>query len=110
MKIYIKDDWDFIRKLPSNVNYPCLLASCDVVSLYTSIPHVLGLETLSYWIEKKRKLVPECFTKAFILEAVPFVFSSNNFQFDSYMFLQLVGTAMGTKFAPPYLCLSVGYL
>ena len=26
------------------------------------------------------------------------------------MFLQLVGTAMGTKFAPPYPCLSVGYL
>ena len=26
------------------------------------------------------------------------------------MFLQLVGTVMGTKFAPPYTCLSVGYL
>ena len=26
------------------------------------------------------------------------------------MFLQLVGTAMCTKFAPPYACLSVGYL
>ena len=36
--------------------------------------------------------------------------SSKNFQFDIYMFLQLVGTAMGTKFAPPYACLSVGYL
>ena len=26
------------------------------------------------------------------------------------MFLQLVGTVMGTKFASPYACLSVGYL
>ena len=26
------------------------------------------------------------------------------------MFLQLNGTAVGTKFAPPYACLSVGYL
>ena len=26
------------------------------------------------------------------------------------MFLQLVGTAVGAKFAPPYVCLSVGYL
>ena len=26
------------------------------------------------------------------------------------MFLQLVGTAMGTKFAPTYACLSAGYL
>ena len=36
--------------------------------------------------------------------------SNNNFQFDIYMFLQLVGTVMGTKFASPYACLSVGYL
>ena len=110
MKTYVKDDWDFIRKLSSHVDYPCVLASCDVVSLYTSIPHDLGLEALSYWIDKKRNLIPERFTKAFILEAASFVLSNNNFQFDIYMFLQLVGTAMGTKFAPPYACLSVGYL
>ena len=48
LKTYVKDDWDFIRKLPSHVDYPCVLASCDVVSLYTSIPHDLRLETLSY--------------------------------------------------------------
>ena len=110
LKTYVKDDWDFIRKLPSHVDYPCVLASCDVERLYTSIPHDLGLEALSYWIDKKRNLIPERFTKVFILEAASFVLSNNNFQFDIYMFLQLVGTAMGTKFAPRYACLSVGYL
>ena len=30
----------------------CVLASCGVVSLYTSIPHDLGLEALSCWIDK----------------------------------------------------------
>ena len=110
LKTYVKDDWDFIRKLPSHVDYPCVLASCDVERLYTSIPHDLGLEALSYWIVKKRNLIPERFTKVFILEAASFVLSNNNFQFDIYMFLQLVGTAMGTKFAPRYACLSVGYL
>ena len=110
LKTYVKDDWEFIRKLPSHVDYPCVLASRDVVNLYTSIPHDLGLEALSYWIDKKPNLIPERFTKAFILEAASFVLSNNNFQFDIYMFLQLVGTAMGTKFAPPYACLSVGYL
>ena len=54
--------------------------------------------------------MPECFTKAFILEATSFLLSNNNFQFDSYMFLQLVGIAMGTKFTLPYACLSIGYL
>ena len=43
LKTYIKDDLDFIRKLPSHVDYPCILTSCNVVSLYTSIPHALGL-------------------------------------------------------------------
>ena len=36
--------------------------------------------------------------------------SNNNFQFDICLFLQLVSTAMGTKFASPFACLSVGYL
>ena len=110
METYVKDDWDFIRKLPFHVDYPSVLASWDVVSVYTSIPHVLGLEVLSYWNDKKRNLIPECFTKAFILEATSFVLSNNNFHFDRYMFLQLFGTAMGTKFTPPYAYLSVGYL
>ena len=102
----IKDDWDFIRKLPSRVDYSCVLSSCDIVSLYTSVPHDLGLEALLYWIEKKRNLIPERFTKAFNSEPASLVLLNNNFQFDSYMFLQLVGT----KFAPHYACLSVGYL
>ena len=73
LKTYIKYDCDFIRKFPSCVDYPCVLASCDVVSLYTSIPHHLQLQALSYWIDKKGNLIPEHFTKAFILEAASFV-------------------------------------
>ena len=109
MKTYIKDDWDFIRKLLSHVDYPYVLASCDVVSLYMSIPHDLGLETLSYCIDKKRNLIPECLTKTLILEAASFVLSNNNIQFGIYRFLQLIGTEVHT-IAPPYACLSVGYL
>ena len=64
----------------------CVLPSCGVVSLYTSIPHDLGLETLSYWTDKKQNLIPDRFTKAFILEAVSLLLSNNNFQFDIYSF------------------------
>ena len=110
LKTYIKDDWDFIRKSPSHVDYPCVIFNCDVPSLYTGIPHDSGLETLSYWTEKKRNLISEPFTKAFILEGASFVLSNNNFQFDIQMFLQLVGTAIGMKFASPNVYLSVGYL
>ena len=75
-----------------------------------SIPHDLGLETLSYWIDKKLNLIPEHLTKAFILEDTSFVLSNNNFQFDSSMFLPLVGTAVVAKFGSSYACLSFGCL
>ena len=32
-----------------------------------------------------------------------------NFLFDSKMFNQVFGTVMGTKFEPPYACLSIGH-
>ena len=48
--------------------------------------------------------------KEFILETASLVLSNNNIQFDIYMFLQLICTKMGTKFAPPYVCLSMGHL
>ena len=66
LKTYIKDNWDFIRRLPSHVDFHCVLASCDVVSLYTSLSHDLGLEVLSYLIREKRNLIPERFTKVLV--------------------------------------------
>ena len=60
-------------------------------------------------IEKKRDLIPQRFTKEFILESIEFVLKNNNFLFDSKMFNQIIGTAMGTKCAPPYACLTIGY-
>ena len=72
LKTYIKDDWDFIRKLQFHIDNTCVLASYNVVSLYASIPHDLGLEAISYWIDKKRNLIPKHFIKAFILEAALF--------------------------------------
>ena len=48
LKTYTKDDWNFIRKLPSHIDYPYVSASYEVAILYTSIPHDLGLEAPSY--------------------------------------------------------------
>ena len=54
LKSYIKDDWDFRRKLPSHIEYSSTLYSCDIVSLYTNITHELGLTALEYYIDKYR--------------------------------------------------------
>ena len=110
IKSFIKDDWDFLRKLPRNVEFDCDLYACDIVSLYTNIQHDLGIKAISYWIDKCRDKIPQRFTKEFILDSVSFVLNHNNFFFLSICWHQLKGTAMGTKFAPPYACLVIAYL
>ena len=107
---YIKDEWDFVRTLPKKVTFRANLVSCDIVSLYSSIPTELGMEALEYWIERLCSKIPARFTKSFILELAKFVLENNYCTFDSEMFRQVIGTAMGTIFAPPYACLVIGYL
>ena len=110
LRSYVKDDIDMLGKLPQKLECDCDLYSFDVVSLYTSISHQLGLEALSYWYDKSRNLIPNRFTKEFILKACNFILTNNYFIFDDRFWHQLIGTAMGTKFAPPYACLTMGYL
>ena len=109
-KTYVKDDWHYLRMLPSEMNYNCKLFGCDISSLYTSIPHDLGMKAMKYWLHKKRHLVPNRFTNKFILEAIEFLLINNNFVFNNQMYNQLEGTAMGSTFASFYACLVIGYL
>ena len=57
LKTYIKDDWDFLRKLPTKIPFDSTIYSCDISSLYTSVPTELGIEAISYWLHKKRELI-----------------------------------------------------
>ena len=109
-KSYIKDDWAFIKQLPQTLDYDAELFTCDIVSLYTSIPHDLGVEAIDFWIEKYRDKIPSRFTRDFIIESIMFILKNNNFYFDNQFYHQLEGTGMGVDFAGPYACLAVGYL
>ena len=110
LKTYVKDDKDFLSRIPRQVDYDCELISCDIVSLYTNIPHELGIEAVRYWVERYPELIPQRFTTEFIVESVLFVLENNFFMFDGICRHQVIGTAMGTVMAPPYACLSIGYL
>ena len=44
IKSYIKDTKDFLQKLPHEIPNDSILVSFDVESLYSNIPHDLGLE------------------------------------------------------------------
>ena len=110
LKSYIKDEWDFVRKIPKEVEGNFKLMSCDIVALYPSIPTDLGLQALEYWIDRLRPVINNRFTKQFILQLAEFVLKNNFFVFDGKMFHQVIGTAMGSIFAPPYSQLTLGFL
>ena len=82
----------------------------DVTNLYTNITCNLGFKALEYWINKHPEKIDSRFTKDFILEATEIVLKNNTFNFDSKHYAQIKGTAMGTKMAPTYATLTLGYL
>ena len=112
LKSYCRDTYHFIEKLPINhqIDNNSIFASFDVVSLYTSIPHNLGLEAIHYWLQKCENELCERFTRDFILSSVALVLKNNFFQFKDEIYLQKSGTAMGTKMAPTYAILVMGFL
>ena len=107
---YIKDDMDFLKQIPSTVPENTILTSFDVQSLYTNIPHELGITAIKYWLNKKRDQINSRFDTNFIIEALKIVLEENVFYFDGTYYRQIKGTAMGTKVAPTYANLVMGYL
>ena len=110
VKSYIKDNIDFLQKCSRENSETTILATFDITSLYTSIPHSYGLEAIKYWLDNFRSSVNQRFPTSFILEAIKFILTNNNFVFDDEFLTQLLGTAMGSIFAPTYAGLVIGYL
>ncbi len=106
---FLRDSVDFLNHLPENTKEESILTSFDVVSLYTSIPHDLGREAISFWL-KNYDIPGRKFSDSFVLEAIDIILKENTFQFDGENYQQIQGTAMGTKMAPTYATLVMGYL
>jgi hypothetical protein len=106
---YVRDDLDFLNKLPISVKETEIFVTFDVVSLYSNIQKELGLTAVRYWVEHN-PTQNDRLSKEFILEAIELILTNNTFQFNSQNYLQMLGTAMGTKFAPSYASLTLGYL
>ncbi|CAJ0950515.1 unnamed protein product, partial [Ranitomeya imitator] len=99
-KSYIKDTTDFLNKLEGvKLDQAVILASFDVVSLYTSIDHERGLE------EVGKKLNGAKYTeesRMFILQLLEIILKRNYFLFGDVFYAQKRGTAMGANMAPSY--------
>ena len=110
MTSYLRDTTDFLNNIPENVPKDTILVSFDIESLYSNIPHALGLEAVDYWLEKYPETLNPRFTKKIILDGIKLILENNIFCFNDTYFKQEKGTAMGTKFAPVYATLTIGYL
>ena len=78
-----------------------------MVGLYPSIPHEVGLRALREALNKRdEKIIP---TEE-LLKMAEFVLKNNYFEFGNKIKQQISGTAIGTKFAPPYACIFMSNL
>ena len=101
VKLYIKDTKNFLNKLrflpklPNNI----ILCTVVVVGLYPNIPHEEGLSALRKQLDNRMEKYISSDTPCDLAEVV---LKNNIFKFGKKTLKQKRGTAIGTKFAPPY--------
>ena len=100
VKLHIKDTNDFLNKLHSLPKLPSdvILCTVDVVGLYPNIPHE-GLSALRKRLNNRKE---KYISTDRLCDLAGVVLKNNIFKFSKKIFKQKRGTAIGTKFAPPY--------
>ena len=108
---YIQDTKHFLNiindipPLPENA----ILVTADVTSLYTNIPHEDGIEAVIHYMHKYQHLLPPDAPPPQVVRIIlDFILKHSNFQFMEEHILQIAGTSMGTRMAPPYANLFMG--
>ena len=103
---YIKDSRDFLKKI-RNLGYlpeNAILVTADVVGLYPSIPQEAGLQALEEALENRNH---KQISTDKLFKMAQFVLKNNFFAFNNDVFQQISDTAIGTKFALQYACISM---
>lgn len=100
---------DFLNYIPKSSDQRTILVGYDVTSLYTDIPHELGVEAINFRLTKHWNHMIERFSKTFILERLKLILE-NNYFFDNKFYLQIKGTVIGTEVAFTYSTLVMGFL
>ena len=92
---------DFLKKIKNLGSLPenSILVTANAVGLYPSTSHEAGLQALKEALENRHhKQIPT----DKLVKMAQFVLQNNFFEFISDVFQQISGTAVGTRFAPPY--------
>ena len=108
---YVKDSPEFIKMIARmEIPEDAILVSIDVSSLYTNIPHEEGIKACIEALTSCSDPDPLQPPIEIIEEMLNIVLKNNVMEFNGEFFLQLQGTAMGTKMAPAYANLFMGSL
>ena len=102
---YIQDTKHFLQILRDIHTLPkgAILVTADVSSLYTNIPHNEGIKATMDALTTHKDALPKDKPDNIIIRTLmEFILENNYFDFMDKHYLQLQGTAMGTKMAPAY--------
>ena len=107
---YIRDTTDFINKLEAVNDLPKIyyLVTMDVTSLYTNIPNHEGLTAVAQTLKRHKPSYRLSYQS--LISLLRIVLHCNNFHFEGETYLQVGGTAMGSKLAPSYANIFMGEL
>ena len=107
---YIHDTPDFLRKLEAikhQIPSTAIIGTFDVSSLYTNIPFDEGISATCEALARSGHTSPPIDDLKTLMNHV---LTKNNFTFMGDHYLQVFGTAMGTKMAPSFACLFMSRL
>ena len=107
---FVRDDLDFLNKIPKKLAEYESLVTLDVSNMYTNIDNDLGLYAIKYWLQQHPNLITRDLPNELIIEALSIILKYNTFTFNSKDYIRIRGTAIGTKVAPTYVTLVMGYL
>ena len=82
----------------------------DVKSLYTCIPYKVGIQACTEALRKTKESNPNQPDTETLIKSLEIFLEYNTFEFDGKCYIQLQGTAMGTKLAPAYANIFMGKL
>ena len=106
---YIKDTTHFLEKINQvgKVSNDTYMVTLDVKSLYTNIDNNEGLRVVEEELEKRATKNTPSFAVTLLMKLVLIL---NNFVFNGVNYLQKKGTAMGTRAAPNFANVFMGYV
>lgn len=103
-KSFLKDTGHLLSTISNfSTDQKIILASWDVVSMYTVVPHDEALKIISEEFEKQYISVDNFTKKEVVLKFIKMVLEENYFEFNGRTFKQRIGAAMGSK-ASPAIC------